>query len=573
LTVGERWRQAGLPFHDTDRPPGLPPPMSRDSAGLTIAADPGSGPGWGRVHPIRRRWHRLLAVLLAAAVFVVDTYTDVTGAIAVLYVVVMLVASDTVSRRGLTLLALACAGLTVLSFLISHGLGADVSAATRCGIALAAIAITAALLLRDEVSKRSLMRANTALTRSETRYRSIFEQARFSLWEQNYSEVRTLLATLRDQGVRDLAAHAWEHPDFTRDCARLIRTVHVNDATAELLRLSSPAEALGPIERFLPADDPALLAVLTAVAEGRGRFEGRARLVAADGEVRTVLLGISFPEEAEEFGRVVVGMVDVTEREQLQQTQMAAQAELARASRAATVGALSASIAHEINQPLGAVVMNAQTCLRWLGKDPPDVEAAMRAAERTVRDGRRAAEIVQRTRGQLVRDERSDAAIDLRVLVEETVLLLEAELEVHAARVVMRFAPSVPPVRADRVALQQVLINLMTNGAHAMADTPAAARELTIGVDRHAAPDGAAPDGTEVRVSIRDRGRGIPEDVQARLFEPFFTTKRGGMGMGLAICRSTVESYGGRLTAENHVQGGAVFEFALPADQDAAQAS
>jgi C4-dicarboxylate-specific signal transduction histidine kinase len=192
----------------------------------------------------------------------------------------------------------------------------------------------------------------------------------------------------------------------------------------------------------------------------------------------------------------------------------------------------------------------------------------VRAAERAVRDGRRAAEIVQRTRGQLVRDERSDAAIDLRVLVEETVLLLEAELDVHAARVVMRFAPSVPPVRADRVALQQVLINLMTNGAHAMADTPAAARELTIGVDGPAGPDAA-----EVRVSVRDRGRGIADDVHAKLFEPFFTTKRGGMGMGLAICRSTVESYGGRLTAENHEEGGAVFAFALPADQDAAQAS
>jgi len=284
--------------------------------------------------------------------------------------------------------------------------------------------------------------------------------------------------------------------------------------------------------------------------------------------VRTVLLGISFPEEADEFGRVVAGMVDVTEREQLQQTQMAAQAELARASRAATVGALSASIAHEINQPLGAVVMNAQTCLRWLGKDPPDVEAAMRAAERTVRDGRRAAEIVQRTRGQLVRDERSDAAIDLRALVEETVALLEAELGAHAARVVTRFAPAVPPVRADRVAVQQVLINLITNGVHAMADTPAAARELTVGVD---GPIGL--DAPEVRVSVRDRGKGIADEAHARLFEPFFTTKRGGMGMGLAICRSTVESYGGRLTAANHEEGGAVFAFALPAEPEIAEAS
>jgi C4-dicarboxylate-specific signal transduction histidine kinase len=335
-----------------------------------------------------------------------------------------------------------------------------------------------------------------------------------------------------------------------------------------LLRLSSPAEALGPIEHFLPAGDPALPAVLAAVAEGSSRFEGRAKLLAADGQVLTVLLRISFPDEADEFGRVVVGMVDVTEREQLQQTQLAAQAELARASRAATVGALSASIAHELNQPLGAVVMNAQTCLRWLGKDPPDVEAAVRAAERAVRDGRRAAEIVQRTRGQLVHDQRNDEAIDLRALIEETIPLLETELNAHAATVVTRLAPSIPPIRADRVALQQVLINLMTNGLHAMAETGAAGRELTVSVDGPAAPD--VP---EVRVSIRDRGKGIPDEVQARLFEPFFTTKRGGMGMGLAICRSTIETYGGRLTARTHEQGGAVFEFALPADQDTAQTS
>jgi C4-dicarboxylate-specific signal transduction histidine kinase len=516
----------------------------------------------------RRRRRGLLALLLGLVVFVVDAFTDVTGAIAVLYVLVMLLVSDVLSRRGLVLLALGCAGLTLVAFLAGHGLMADISAMVRFVISLAAIGITAALLLRDQASRQSLLAANTALTRSEKRYRSIFEQAPVSLWEQDFSEVRALLAALRQQGVRDLAAHAREQPGFARDCARRIRTVHANEATAELLRLSSPGEALGSIERFLPPGDSSLLSVLAAMAEGQDRFEGPAKLVAADGQVLTVLLGISFPDEDDEFGRVVVGMVDVTQREQLQQTQMAVQAELARASRAATVGALSASIAHEINQPLGAVVMNAQTCLRWLAKDPPDVEAAVRAAERTVRDGRRAAEIVQRTRGQLVRDERSDAAIDLPALVEETVALLEAELSAHAARVVTRFAPAVPPVRADRVALQQVLINLMTNGVHAMADTPAAARELTVGVD---GPAGA--DMPEVRVSVRDRGKGIAEDAQARLFEPFFTTKRGGMGMGLAICRSTVESYGGRLTAANHEEGGAVFAFALPAERDAAQAS
>ena len=539
----------------------------RDALETAGIADPGPQPGTGRIG-LRWRWRPLVALALGAAVFVVDTFTDVMGAVAVLYVVVMLLASDGLSRRGIARLASACAGLTLLSFFLEHGEIADVSAATRCGISLAAIAITAMLLRRDHALKRSLMAANTAMARSEKRYRSIFEQARVSLWEQDFSEVKALLTALRQQGVQDLAAHVRQNPAFARDCARRIRTVTINDATAELLRVSARSEGLGPIDRFLLPDDPTLVAVLVAVAEGRDRFEGPAKLVAADGEVRTVQLGIAFPDEEDEFGRVVVGMVDVTEREQLQQAQLAAQAELARASRAATVGALSASIAHELNQPLGAVVMNAQTCLRWLGKDPPDIEAAMRAAERTARDGRRAAEIVQRTRGQLVVAERSDEAIDLREMVEETVQLLEAELAAHGATIVTRFAPSVPPVRADRVALQQVLINLMTNGLHAMAEAQAAPRELTVSVDGAAAA--GAP---EVRISVRDRGRGIPDDARARLFEPFFTTKRGGMGMRLAICRSTIETYGGRLTAGNHQQGGAVFEFSLPADQDIARAS
>jgi C4-dicarboxylate-specific signal transduction histidine kinase len=542
--------------------------MAHPAAETTAAGlGPRQGPGRDPIGA-RRRWHPVVALGLGAAVFVIDTYTDVTGAIAVLYVVVMLLASDGLSRRGIVLLASACASLAIVSFFISHGDEPDVSAATRCGISLAAIAITAVLLLRDHALMQSLMGANAAIARSEKRYRSIFEQARVSLWEQDFSEVKTLLTTLRQQGVHDLAAYARANPAFARDCARRIRTVTINDATAELLRVSSRAEGLGPIDRFLPPDDTTLVAVLIAVAEGRSQFEGRARLVAADGEVRTVQLGIAFPDEDDEFGRVVVSMVDLTEREHIQQAQLAVQAELARASRAATVGALSASIAHELNQPLGAVLMNAQTSLRWLRKEPPDIEAAVRAAERTVRDGRRAAEIVQRTRGQLVAAERSDEVIDLCGMVEDTIQLLETELAAHGARIVTMFAPSAPPVRADRVALQQVLINLMTNGLHAMAEAQAVPRELTVSVDGPAATD--AP---EVRVAVRDRGRGIPDDVRARLFEPFFTTKRGGMGMGLAICRSTIETYGGRLTAGNHEQGGAVFEFSLPADQDTARAS
>jgi len=214
--------------------------MNRNAAEMPADTAAGSRPGLGRIGPRRRHWHRLLALLLGAAVFVVDTFTDVTGAIAVLYVLVMLLASDAFSRRGLILLTLACAGLAILSFFLSHGDEADVSAVIRCGISLAAIGITTVLLLRDQTSKQSLVAANTALARSETRYRSIFEQVRVALWEQDFSEVRAMLARLRQQGVRDVAAYAREHPAFARDCARRIRTIHVNDATAELLRLLYP---------------------------------------------------------------------------------------------------------------------------------------------------------------------------------------------------------------------------------------------------------------------------------------------------------------------------------------------
>jgi hypothetical protein len=194
--------------------------MSRDAAQMLETANHepgrGSGPGWSWINSGRRRRHYILAGLLGLAVFAVDAFTEVRGAVAVLYVLVMLLASDALSRRGIVLLASACAGLTVFAFLTTHGLHADVSATLHFGIALAAIGITAALLLRDQASKQSLMEANAALARSERQYRSIFEQARISLWEQDFSEVKTLLAALRQQGVRDLAAYA-RHPFGARD--------------------------------------------------------------------------------------------------------------------------------------------------------------------------------------------------------------------------------------------------------------------------------------------------------------------------------------------------------------------
>ncbi len=524
--------------------------------------------GYG-ASPESRRRNELrfgaLAVLLGLTVFAVDTFTDIESAIAVLYVLVLLLAANALPRAGIVRVGAGCAVLAVLSFLLSHWHDMDVQSALRCGVSLAAILITTALLVRDHLSRALLVRANGALARSEKRYRSMFEQARFSLWEQDFSGVKEALDALRAAGVTDLAAHAQANPGWARGMASLVVTTNVNDATLELLGAADRAEVLGPLERFLPAEDPAMLEALLAIHEGRDRFEGRARLIAADGRVLTVLLGISLPDDGIGFDQVVVGVVDITQRERTQEALLAAQAELARAARAATLGALSASIAHELNQPLGAIVLNAQACLRWLRRDPPDIDTASKAVERMVRDSKRAGGIVQRTRGMLVKDADRDEIIDLRQLVVEAAQLLERELSAGGAILATDFADGVPPVRASRVGLQQVLINLIANGLHAMAEMGAEMgaeaspiqRELTVSVD--------SPDPAQVRVSVRDRGTGIDEEHRARLFDPFFTTRPDGMGMGLAICRSTVESCGGTLTARNHEDGGAVFEFTIPA--------
>ncbi|MBP2300691.1 sensor histidine kinase [Azospirillum picis] len=522
--------------------------------------------GFGQAQAARRKSERrlgLLALPLALLVFVVDTFTDIESAIAVLYVLVLLLAANALPRAGILLAGGGCALLAVLSFLASHWTGMDLSSILRCGVSLAAIAITSVLLRRDHEARALLVSAYGALSRSEKRYRTMFEQARVSLWEQDYTGVKQALDELRAGGVTDFLAHAQANPGLARAMAAHIVTTNVNEATVELLGASDRTEVLGPVDRFLPVGDTALLQVLHALFEGRDRFEGRAELTGLDGRPLAVLLGISFPDDGLGFDQVVVGVVDITQRERTQEALLAAQAELARAARAATMGALSASIAHELNQPLGAIVLNAQTCLRWLRRDPPDLEAAEKTVERMVRDGKRAGEIVQRTRSVLVKEAARDELIELPQLVEEVILLLERELSASSATLITDFAADLPPVKAYRVGLQQVLINLFTNGMHAMAATAPAARELTVTIDR--------PGPGKVRVAVGDRGTGIDDQDRGRLFDPFFTTKPDGMGMGLAICRSTIESFGGALTARNLDEaggaagGGAIFEFTLPA--------
>jgi signal transduction histidine kinase len=230
------------------------------------------------------------------------------------------------------------------------------------------------------------------------------------------------------------------------------------------------------------------------------------------------------------------------------------QADLERVARATTMGELTASIAHEINQPLAAVVTNANACLRWLDRDPPELDEARETARRIVRDGKRGSEVLARIRAMLKKGEPVREPLDVSEVIQEILILARPGLE--GVALTTRFDPRLPSVIGDRVQLQQVLLNLILNACEAMKTVPDRPRTLHLETSRNAAGD--------VEVAVRDSGTGLPPELLERVFSTFFTTKTEGLGMGLAICRSIVEQHGGRLWAEANPDFGATFRFSLP---------
>jgi PAS domain S-box-containing protein len=233
-----------------------------------------------------------------------------------------------------------------------------------------------------------------------------------------------------------------------------------------------------------------------------------------------------------------------------------AQADLARISRVTTMGELTASLAHEVNQPIAAAITNANTCLRWLARDEPDLEEARQAASRMVQDANRAADIISRTRLMFKKGGPQQELVDVNEVIQEMFVLLRNEASRYAIHIRTDCAADLPNILADRIQLQQVLMNLMLNAIDAM-KAVSAQRELTIKSER------AGND--QVLISVTDTGTGLPSQQADQIFDAFFTTKPHGTGMGLSISRSIIESHSGRLWAENNSPRGARFSFTLPA--------
>jgi C4-dicarboxylate-specific signal transduction histidine kinase len=248
------------------------------------------------------------------------------------------------------------------------------------------------------------------------------------------------------------------------------------------------------------------------------------------------------------------------ERESAEEALHQARADLAHVNRVTAMGELTASLAHEVNQPIGAAVTNANTCLRWLAGNSPNLEEARAAAMRVVTDGRRAAEIISRVRQLFKKGATERELVDVNEVVREMIVLLRGEAARHNISVRTELAANLPQVMGDRVQLQQVMMNLMMNSIDAMRNVDGT-RELAM-ISRLA-------ENEEILVSVTDSGIGLPPQQADQIFNAFFTTKLNGTGMGLRISRSIVESHGGRLWADGNSPGGASFYFTLPTKVEA----
>jgi signal transduction histidine kinase len=309
------------------------------------------------------------------------------------------------------------------------------------------------------------------------------------------------------------------------------------------------------LQRVHPEDAPFVQQTIERASQDAKDFDHEYRLVMPDGSIKHVNV-VAHAVNDESDGIEFVGAVmDVSDRKRAEEALRQARADLAHVNRATTMGELTASLAHEVNQPIAAAVTNANTCLRWLTRDHPDVEEARQAAMRIVKDGTRAAEIVSRIRLLFKKGAPQRELVDVNEVIREMIVLLRGEATRYSISVRAELATDLPQVTGDRVQFQQVLMNLMINGIDAMKDVEGL-RELSI--------KSQLGENEQLLVSVSDTGVGLPPKQADQIFNAFFTTKPHGTGMGLRISRSIVESHGGRLWAAKNSPRGASFCFTLP---------
>lgn len=398
--------------------------------------------------------------------------------------------------------------------------------------------------------KRSLW----SLRASEERYRTLIHHLPWALVLVDSTAMLPIFDELRAAGVSDVGAYLDANPGLPFESRAIVRVTDANRNAVELFGAGSADQLIGPVDYLFAASPDTAKRVITAHFDGRRNLTEIMKLRTFDGRLRDVQLSITYPTPPERLDVTLLMFEDVTERLQTEVQLRQLQEEYARAARIATLGELASSIAHEVNQPLAAIAMNAETSLRWLGRDEPNLAKVEQLTKRIADSARHASEIVQRIRGMAGRHAPNRTALDLNRVVEEALMFVCHDIEARGIQLGVKLDIGLPRVLGDRVQLQQVVVNLLVNSLQALAGRPHSQIEVTTSGDGFGG----------VRLSVRDNGPGIAAEDIHRVFEGFFTTKQDGMGIGLAVCQSILAAHGGGISAANQAQGGAFFQVTLP---------
>ena len=401
-------------------------------------------------------------------------------------------------------------------------------------------------------------RAHVELERSNQRYHHLFHHLPIPLWQVDSRGVMEIIKELREQGVTDIVEHLDAHPEVFARSIDVLSIGEVNQSAVRLFGARDPSNLRGPIAPYWRAGDHTLRKILEARFRGEHSYQEDTKLTTFDGRTVEGLFTSTFAPALTELGISLNSFVDATEKKRAEEMLQRVQADFAHAARVSMLGELTASIAHEVNQPLAAIAANGEAGLRWLSRAEPDVAEVREITKRIVADARRAADVISRVRAMAARRAPEHVPLSLDDVIREALLFLRHEVQARGVTITHHMARNAPSVRADRTQLQQVIVNLAVNGMQAMAHATDGERQMIVRT--------TVADGPGVICSIEDSGPGIEAASLVRLFDSFFTTKEGGMGMGLPICRSIIEAHGGRITGDNaSTIGGARFSFTLPA--------
>lgn len=398
------------------------------------------------------------------------------------------------------------------------------------------------------------------LIKSEERYRRLFQRMPIALWRVDSRGIKAILGEAREAGVSNLVAHFLRHPELFEFALDSITIAEVNDLTVELFGGRSSLDFIRPIRSYWTARPDTLRRVIDARYRGLTKYVEETQVCGIDGRAVNVLMSMAFPPADDVDGDCLVGMLDITDRLNAEARLRELQNEFAHAARISMLSELTASIAHELKQPLTAIKTHRDATARWLNNASPAIDQAFKGLDGIARASDTASAILERIHRMAINEAAQWTSVDINAAIVDTAIFLKHDLQARQVELVLKLEDGLPAVSGDEVQLQQVIHNLIRNSAQAIADAQCRLRCVTVSTARH---------GDYLGIEVEDTGPGIPPEQVDKLFRAFETTKPGGMGIGLTLCRSIVTSHGGTIEPDISFRDGARFRITLPVQASA----